>query len=83
MLSYGESLQLTIDEVGHQLVKVEAGVAPIDAVVLIGIDSEFELLTSIFKGSNHVDRILEMDIVVARSVDQQIVTFQEVGKVER
>ena len=44
-------------------------------MVFVRIDAELELLACIFEGSNHVDSILEMDIVVASAVDEKVVAF--------
>jgi hypothetical protein len=62
------TLQLTVDKIRHQFIQVQARIAAIDTVVLVGIDTEFELLAGVLKGRDHVNGILEMHVVVARSV---------------
>ena len=76
-------LEFTIDEVSHQLVEVEAGVATVDAVVLVGIDAKLELFASIFQSRHHIDCVLEVDVVVASAMDEEVVAAQEVGEVKR
>ena len=80
--TFNSQSQITMDEVGHELVEVEAGVATVDAVVFVGVDAELELFASGFEGSDHVGSILEMDVVVAGAVDEEVFAFEEVGEVE-
>lgn len=49
------SLQFSLDKVGHQLVEVQTGVATIDAVVLVGVDAELELLVGLFECGDQVE----------------------------
>ena len=40
-------------------------------MVVVGIDRQIELLARTIQRSHHLDRILKMDIIVARAVDNQ------------
>ena len=71
-----------MDEIGHQLVEVETGVSAIDAVVFVGVDAEFELFAGGFECGDHVDCILEVDVVVAGAMHEEVVAFKQVGEVE-
>ena len=76
------SLQFPLDKVGHQLVEVQAGVAAVDAVVLVGIDAHLELLIGLLEGGDEVEGVLEVDVIVARTVDKQIVALQPISEVD-
>ena len=75
-------LQLTMDEVGHELIEVEACVSAIDAVVFVGIDAELKLFACVLESRDHIDCILEMDVVVTSAVDEQIIALKQIGEVE-
>jgi hypothetical protein len=54
-----------------QLEEVIAIVRAADAVRLVGINHETELLAGLDESFDHLNAVLEMHIVIARSVSQQ------------
>ena len=59
---------------------MQAGVAAVDGVVLVGIEEHLILLVGLVELRHEVDGILEMHVVVGRAVDEQIVALQLVGE---
>ena len=59
----------------HPALTVAVFVAAIDAVVLIGIDHQVELLAVRNHGLDELHRVLVVDVVVAATVAEQVVAF--------
>ena len=62
---------------------MQAGFAAGDAVVAVWIKIGFVLLVGSDQRIGHFRSILEMHVVVAHAVDQQVIAFQPVGKIDR
>ena len=69
------NLQLSLQEVGHLRVQVPGGVPTINPMVAVGVVKGFKLLVRSNEGVDQVYRILEVDIVISRTVNQQKVSF--------
>ena len=64
------------------MIEVQASVSAIDGVVFVGIETEFELLARLLQSRYHIHRILNMDIVIASAVYEEIIALEPVGEVE-
>ena len=58
-------------------------VATVDAVVLVGIDHQVELLAIADHGLDEFHGILVVDIIVAATVTEQVVALDQLGRVHR
>src|SRR5215472_5251687 len=65
------SLKLLLPIILHHLKKVSTRRSPRDAVGLVRINHEPELLAGIDECVHHLDAVLKMDIIVIGSVHQQ------------
>ena len=54
---------------------MNAGHAAIDAVVFVGIDHVFEVFVVLDQFLGQAHAVLDMHVVVARAVDEQVVAF--------
>jgi len=59
----------------HPALTVAVFVASVDAVVLIGIDHQVELLAVRNHGLDELHSVLVVDVVVAATVAEQVVAF--------
>lgn len=73
-------LQILQNEVRQLVVEMQAGVAAVNGVVLVGIEEHLILLAGLVELGHKVDGVLEMNVVVGSAVDEQIVAFQLVGE---
>ena len=55
--------------------QLQAGFAPADAVVFVGVGDEFKVLVEVYQSLGHDSRILVMHIVVGGSMYNQIFRF--------
>lgn len=59
---------------------MQAGVATVDGVVLVGVEEHLILLVGLVELRHEVDGVLEVYVVVGGAVDEQIVALQLVGE---
>ena len=71
-----------VEEV-HSALAVAVFVAAVDAVVLVGINHQVELLVVGNHGLDEFHSVLVMDIVVAAAVAEQVVALDELRVVYR
>ena len=69
-------LQLSLQEVGHLRVQVPSGISTRNPMVPVGVVKGFKLLVGRDEGIDEVHCILEVDVVISSSMDQQEIAFQ-------
>ena len=61
-------LQLPSKEICEQLVQIQARIASIDAMVLVGIDTKLELFIRFLQSCKHSHGVLKMHVVIAAAM---------------
>ena len=72
-------LQFVLEVIEDQVEEVVAVICAADAVRLVGIDHETELLARLDQRFDHLNGVLEMHVVVSSAVGQEKRAVQLVG----
>lgn len=67
--SFSGFKQAFLEKMAHLIIKVNPGVATINAMITVGINHQVKWFIGFDKGVDHLHRILIMDIVIAATVD--------------
>ena len=70
---------------GHLAIQMEGGIigTTIDAVILIGIIGTFKIHVILYKRLDHFNAVLEMHIIIRCTMDDQVITLDQMCKVDR
>jgi hypothetical protein len=63
-----------LKETGDFGKQLQAGFAPADAVVFVGVGDEFKVLVEVYQSFGHDSRILVMHIVVGGAMNKEVIS---------
>jgi hypothetical protein len=70
-------------EIGHFGVKMQSGGASAYSVVLVGVNRQVKGLIGLYQGIAHLYAVLEMNIIIGSSVNQEVGTLERCYMVDR